>query len=158
MLNWKVLNLIVEVRDSRKGYLVPVRDGPGASPDWRVVGMPPPPSSFSRNMFPRWILSPMSLDSKELLQRYHVCFSRNMFPKWILLQMSLDSKKLLQDYHVHFSSNMFPKWILSQMSLDTKELLSISRFSGHQNGWFSDTQSISSDTQSISSDTQSTAV
>ena len=27
-------NIDVEVRDSRTGYLVPVRDGPGLLPDW----------------------------------------------------------------------------------------------------------------------------
>ena len=43
-------------------------------------------------------------------------FSWNTFPKWIPSQMCLDSKELLQGYHVHFSRNMLPKWILSQMS------------------------------------------
>ena len=35
----------VEVRDSRTGYLVPGRDGPGVWPDGRVVGAPSSASS-----------------------------------------------------------------------------------------------------------------
>ena len=41
---------IVEVRDSRTGYLLPVRDGLGVWPDGRVLGTsPPPPSPSSGN-------------------------------------------------------------------------------------------------------------
>ena len=38
---------IVEVRDSRTGYLIPVRYGLGVWPDEKIVGAPPPspPSS-----------------------------------------------------------------------------------------------------------------
>ena len=39
--------VLVEVRDSRTGYLVPGRDGPGVWTDGRVVGASPPPSSAS---------------------------------------------------------------------------------------------------------------
>ena len=46
---WVTLNLVVktyviEVRDSRTGYLVPGHDGLGARPNGRVLGKPPPPS------------------------------------------------------------------------------------------------------------------
>ena len=36
---------IVEVRDSRRGYFIPVRYGLGLLPDGRVVGASPSPSS-----------------------------------------------------------------------------------------------------------------
>ena len=37
--------MIIEVRDSRTGNLVPGRDGLGARPNGRVLGKPPPPPS-----------------------------------------------------------------------------------------------------------------
>ena len=39
--------IFIEVRDSRTGYLVPGRDGPGVWPDGRVVGASPPSPSAS---------------------------------------------------------------------------------------------------------------
>ena len=46
-----------EVRDSRTGYLVPVRYGLGVWPDWRVVGAPSPPSPSASvgNSIPKYI-------------------------------------------------------------------------------------------------------
>ena len=39
--------IYIEVRDSRTGYLIPVRYGLGVWPDEKIVGAPPPPSSAS---------------------------------------------------------------------------------------------------------------
>ena len=33
-INGRFRHLLIEVRDSHTGYLVPVRDGPGLLPDW----------------------------------------------------------------------------------------------------------------------------
>ena len=35
---------VIEVNDSRMGYLIPARYGTGLGPDGRVVGTPPPSS------------------------------------------------------------------------------------------------------------------
>ena len=48
------IQTIIEVRDSRTGYLVPVRYGLGVWPDWRVVGAPSPSASVG-NSIPKYI-------------------------------------------------------------------------------------------------------
>ena len=57
---FKALGAKIEVRDSRTGYLVPVRYGLGVWPDWRVVGAPlsppsPSPSASIGNSIPKYI-------------------------------------------------------------------------------------------------------
>ena len=54
---------IIEVRDSRTGYLVPGRDGLGVWPDGKIVGTSsPPPSASSGNSGQETIFGVFELD------------------------------------------------------------------------------------------------
>ena len=109
-----------EVRDSRTGYLIPVRYGLAVWPDGKIVGAPspPPPSSASPGNHlekvtltvlvfgPEWV-------SYERSRRMQHAKMREISARVFFVKISKSQDSMIYTIFSFFSGYIFPKWILS---------------------------------------------